>query len=109
MAEKRNMVETADDVRKKQWIGRVMRGDGLMKEVMEEILDSKRGLCGRSQEIQVYCGIGTIRSELMVKKLTCDVLAPVGLVYIYALRLCCVVLRWHAICRMWILVCGRSD
>ena len=36
------MVETIVR-RKKNWIGHIMRGDGLMKEVMGEKMEGKRG------------------------------------------------------------------
>ena len=42
MGEKRSMVETIVR-RKKNWIGHIMRGDGLMKEVMEGKMEGKRG------------------------------------------------------------------
>ena len=41
MGEKRSMVETIVR-RKKNWIGHIMRGDGLMKEVVEENMKGKR-------------------------------------------------------------------
>ena len=40
--EKRIMVETITR-RKKKWIGHIMRGKGLMKEVMEGKMEGKRG------------------------------------------------------------------
>ena len=42
VGEKRSMVETIVR-RKKNWIGHIMRGDGLMKEVMEGKMEGKRG------------------------------------------------------------------
>ena len=42
MGEKRSMVETIVR-RKKNWIGHIMRGDGLMKEVMEGKMEGKGG------------------------------------------------------------------
>ena len=42
VGEKRLMVETRIR-RKKNWIGHIMRGDGLMKEVMEVKMEVKRG------------------------------------------------------------------
>jgi len=42
VGEKRSMVETIVR-RKKNWIGHIMRGDGLMKEVMEVKMEGKRG------------------------------------------------------------------
>ena len=42
VGEKRLMVETRIR-RKKNWIGHIMRGDGLMKEVMEGKMEGKRG------------------------------------------------------------------
>ena len=42
MGEKRLMVERRIR-RKKNWIGHIMRGDGLMKEVMEVNMEVKRG------------------------------------------------------------------
>ena len=41
VGEKRSMVETTVK-RKKNWIGHIMRGDGLMKEVMEGKMEGKR-------------------------------------------------------------------
>ena len=41
VGEKRSMVETIVR-RKKNWIGHIMRGDGLMKEVMERKMEDKR-------------------------------------------------------------------
>ena len=40
--EKRSMVETIIR-RKKNWMGHIMRGDGLMKEVMEGKMEGKKG------------------------------------------------------------------
>ena len=42
VGEKRSMVETIVR-RKKNWIGHIMRGDALMKEVMEGKMEGKRG------------------------------------------------------------------
>ena len=42
VGEKRSMVETIVR-RKKNWIGHIMRGDGLMKEVIEGKMEGKRG------------------------------------------------------------------
>jgi len=42
VGEKRSMVETIIR-RRKNWIGHIMRGDGLMKEVMEGKMEGKRG------------------------------------------------------------------
>ena len=42
MGEKRIMVE-AIARRKRNWIGHIMRGEGLMKEVMEGKMEGKRG------------------------------------------------------------------
>ena len=42
VGEKRFMAETIVR-RKKNWIGHIMKGDGLMKEVMEEKMEGKRG------------------------------------------------------------------
>ena len=42
VGEKRSMVETIVR-RKKNWIGHIMRGDGLMKEVLEGKMEGKRG------------------------------------------------------------------
>jgi hypothetical protein len=42
VGEKRTMLETIV-WRKKNWIGHIMRGDGLMKEVMEGKMEGKRG------------------------------------------------------------------
>ena len=48
MGEKRSMVETI--VRKKKnWIEHIMRGDGLMKEVVEGKMEGKRGDRGRNK------------------------------------------------------------
>jgi hypothetical protein len=42
VGEKRSMVETIIR-RRKNWIGHIMRGYGLMKEVMEGKMEGKRG------------------------------------------------------------------
>ena len=42
VGEKRTIFETIVR-RKKNWIGHIMRGDGLMKEVMEGKIEGKRG------------------------------------------------------------------
>ena len=42
VGEKRSMVETMIR-RKKNWMGHIMRGDGLMKEVMEGKMEGKKG------------------------------------------------------------------
>ena len=42
VGEKRSMVETIIR-RKKNWMGHIMRGDGLMKEVMEGKMEGKKG------------------------------------------------------------------
>ena len=42
VGEKRSMIETIVR-RKKNWIGHKMRGDGLMKEVLEGKMEGKRG------------------------------------------------------------------
>ena len=42
VGENRSMVETII-WRKKNWIGHIMRGDGLMKEVVEGKMEGKRG------------------------------------------------------------------
>ena len=58
VGEKRSMAETIVR-RKKNWIGHIMRGDRLMKEVMEGKMEGKRGR-GRKR-------IGVI-DELMINE-----------------------------------------
>ena len=52
MGEKRPMVETIVR-RKKNWIEHIMRGDRLMKEVVEEKMEGKRGR-SRSKQSTIF-------------------------------------------------------
>ena len=50
MGEERNLLKTIVKS-KKNWIGHVLRGDGLMKDVIEGRIDGKRGRGRRRQSM----------------------------------------------------------